>query len=482
MTTTRMKNKCCKCTRVHTCTINAAEGIRRALGEGESDVHIPTVEDPGIRESLELWLEQRTAGTRPEDVDWDAIRPEFDRSVHEGQEHYIAATGRVVIAEEILQDGCYSLVREENKVRITADTPETRHSEFLFGPYKGSSSLAPPSHMARLLKLADEGADLFKKRTEKVRRAINECPALDIDILLFKIAGHFTELRCEAGKSGQLSRKLGFESLAGLLRYLNSTTPPGSPIEHGIRLSHSSSIEAHSSESYVVAAEFSCKNQTEPNEDTRCIVFHAPEIKYRMWTWGYAQSLYSCLTPCGPEEQLHKPDEPLLQSIEEWSGRKGRGFRGIAHTVITVLTSRYTENFFVHTILVTIDDAGIWQKLVEKRRDRTNTRPLRCSKSRFINAGGKESAFIDALQLDTEDGRAYHEVWKERKGTRLGKKADKRKQHQQQAGTLERMDKLASEVENLKNGPASRHNRKVGVSMSPGSWKVFLDCVVRSSK
>jgi hypothetical protein len=40
------------------------------------------------------------------------------------------------------------------------------------------------------------------------------------------------------------------------------------------------------------------------------------------------------------------------------------------------------------------------------------------------------------------------------------------------------MDKLAAGTQDPKNDSASRHERGGGVSMSPGSWKVFLECVV----
>jgi hypothetical protein len=442
----------------------------------ESEVHLPWRESSGIEEAFDLLIKQHSAGKKSEEVDWAAIRPELDSLIYEGQQRYIADTGRVTIAEEMFHDSYYLLVLEEDKVRLTADTPECQKYVFLVGPDRDSSSLAPPSHMARLLKLADEGADWFKRRTERVRRAINECPALGIDILLFQMSDHSTELRCEADKSGSLLRKLGFTSLDGFLHYLNSTAPPGSPVQHGVHSGRRSSIETHGSESYVVAADLSCNNQTEPNDGTRCIVFHAPEKKYRMWTWRHARSLYSSLASCGPDKQLHKPDEPLLDWIESWSEPKGSGFKAIAHTVVTALTSRYTENCFVHTVLVTIDDPEIWRKWAEKEGvERGNTRPLRCSKSRFIKAGGRESAFIDALQLDTEEGRAYYKIWKERKNTRRSRNgADTRKRQY----TSEPMDKLAAGTQDPKNDSASRHERGGGVSMSPGSWKVFLECVV----
>jgi hypothetical protein len=360
--------------------------------------------------------------------------------------------------------------------------PELSQYEILAGPYPDGERLAPPSHMVRLMELAGEGVDQFKKKTQKVRRAINECPTLDIDILLFQISNHSTELRCEAGKSDKLLDKLGLPSLDNLWRYLNSTTPPGSPVQHDVQSSRSSSTGAHNRESFVVAADFSCNNQTELNDYTRCIVFHAPEKKYRMWTWGHAQSMCSSLAPCGPDKQLHKPDESLLDKIRDYSGTKGSGFKAIAHTVVTALTSRYTDTFFVHTVLVEINDDKFWQELMGAERE--NNRPLRCSKSRFIRAGGKESAFIDALQLDTEDGRAYYEVWKGRKNTKPNKNADKRQRqrHQQQACTSAQIDKLVSEVQNLKNDFASRRERGAGVSMSPGSFKSFLKWVVRPTK
>jgi hypothetical protein len=468
--------------------MNAAEGACRP--SRETEIRSPTVAGsrtrnctPDMLASLQLRLTQQLAGVGFEDIDWGEIRVEYDPLIYERQQYYIAHTGRVIIAEEDFDDVTYILVQEEANVRLMADTPETWQYKSFIGPDIDSEELTPPSHMVRLLGLADEGIDIFRKKIQGIRRVNNECrTTLNVEIWLFKLSDHFTELRCEAGKGQDLLRKLRLPNFDGFSQFLHSTTPPGSPLQQpGCSANVQDSAEFNSGESHVLAADMPCKHQKEPYDDTRCIVYSAPEKQYRMWTWGHARTIYRSLRPCGPNQQLHKPDEPLLNWIEEH-----RWFQANDYDVITTLTYKCTDTYFVHTVLVKIKDGKKWQQLLAMRTN-GDTGPLRCSKSRFIRAGGKEALVLNALQLDTEDGKAYHKMWKNRRGAK--KEADKqqKRDHKLSIGTvvLERVNQLSSELRecksNSKNDFASRHGLGAGVFMTPSCWDTFLERVMHSN-
>jgi hypothetical protein len=447
----------------------------------------PTVEGFGTRKytpdviaSLQFRLAQQLAGAGSEDTDWDKIRVEYDPLIYEGQQCYIADTGRVIIAEENFDDVTYILVQEEANVRLMADTSETWQYKSCIGPYTDSHELAPPSHMEKLLRLADEGIDIFRKKIRGIRRAVNECrTTLNIEIWLFKLLDHSTELRCEAGKGADLLRKLRLKDFDGFSQFLDSTTPPGSPKQPlGSSANENDSAEFNSDESYVVAADVPCKHQEEPYEDTRCIVYSAPEKQYRMWTWGYARTIYRSLTPCGSNQQLHKPDEPLLTWIE-----KHRWFQANDYDVITTLTYQCTDTYFVHTVLIKFRDDKKWQHLLGMRTN-GDTGPLRCSKSRFIRAGGKEAVVLNALQLDTKDGKAYDTMRKNKRDAKREANKQPKRDQETSIGTavLERVSQLASELQECKSDFASRHEHKVGVFMSPSCWDSFLERVMHSNK
>jgi hypothetical protein len=436
--------------------------------------------------SLTSQLNQQFAEIQDKYSDWEAIRVEYDSLIYEAQERCIADAGGVIIAEEFFEDVTYILVRDKNEVRLVAASPETSHYQALCGPYQDGVWLAPPSHLAKLLQLADEGIDSFRKKIQRARRVKNECPGLEveIEIWLFKSFDQSTELRCEAGHGEKLLHKLCLQSFGNFSQFLDNDKPPGSPVQHCCDPS-----KVNSGESYVVAVDVPCEHQTKLYDNTRCIVYNAPEKKYRMWSWGYTRSTCKSLISCGPGQQFHKPDQPLL----EWIKTHG-GFKNIAHNVVTTLTRRQTETYFVHTVLVKIQNAELWQQLLSMRTN-GNTGPLRCSKSGFIEAGGREATVIDNLQLDTEDGKAYYEIWRNRKDAkRLRKKGDEHQCCEQQtcSDTYEpkRIDKLALELKecqrrlaecksDAENDFALRHKHG-GVFMSPDCWAIFTERMIHS--